>query len=92
MGSLFKETAEHQPWLDRAKIDQTVMNIYMQLGQRDEKLKSTYQQVTNEAEARKQKIRSLSWATGVAASQLEYKDLIEKACEYSEELEKEVEN
>lgn len=91
MGSLFKETAEHQPWLDRARIDQTVMQIYMELGQKDEKLTSTYQQVTNEAEARKQKIRSLSWATGVTGSQAEYKDLIAKASEYCESLEKEVE-
>lgn len=92
MGTLFKKTAEQQKWLDRAKIDQTIMQIYIELGHNDEKLTSTYQQLTTDTEARKQQIRSLSWASGVTSTQDEYKSLLNKAEEYCDALQKETES
>lgn len=92
MGSLFQQTAEQQKWLDRAKIDQTIMQVYIELGHNDEKLTSTLQQLTTDSEARKQKIRSLSWASGVTSTQDEYKDLLQKAEEYCLALQKETES
>lgn len=92
MGTSFHETVEQQKWLDRALIDQTIMKIYMELGHCDEKLTSTYQQLTVDMEAKKQRSRPLSsWASGALSSERKYKELMSRAKEYCDTVQKDTE-